>query len=224
MRLVRIAGLMAAAISMATSANADVIGLSTVMFSDTPAESCASLAALCNFLHTSSGAGLTATGQLFDVPNLSSPLNLGTITIGQRGGLTAADFLDLKVTFAQSDGTTVDVYFTGDPDGHSGTVTFGSKTFQFNGERLRLDIAAITNLPVSTPGDPWGLKGNQKFSVRFDANPQAAEPASGPIIGTLVELTPGVPEPSTWTMMVLGFCALGILFSRQSKRAVPRLT
>lgn len=41
----------------------------------------------------------------------------------------------------------------------------------------------------------------------------------GPSSGTYLALSPAVPEPSTWTMMLLGFAGLGFAGYRQAKRA-----
>jgi PEP-CTERM motif len=40
--------------------------------------------------------------------------------------------------------------------------------------------------------------------------------------GTLVvaEIAPGVPEPSTWAMMILGFAGLGFMAYRKNRMAL----
>lgn len=178
MRLVKLFGLIAAAFFASASANADIIGVSSVLFSDVTAASCANFSAICNFSSSDRGTGLKAQGKLFDLPNLTSPLDLGTVTIA---GSSGSEFLDLKTSFSQSDGTTVDVYFTGVSDVHRGfeaitaTVDFGSpKTFQLDGERLALDIAPISlSIDVGLPG------GNHPLLVGFDANTDASGPLAG---------------------------------------------
>lgn len=44
------------------------------------------------------------------------------------------------------------------------------------------------------------------------------EPAVDPVISVSF-VTPTVPEPSTWAMMILGFCGLGFLANRRRKQA-----
>jgi hypothetical protein len=158
-----------------------------------------------------------AQEKLFDLPNLTSLLDLGTVTIA---GSSGSEFLDLEISFSQSDGTTVDVYFTGVSDVHRGfdaisaTVDFGSpKTFQLDGERLDLDIAPISlSIDVGLPG------GNHPAFGRFRRKYGRVRPPSGPITGTLVELAPGVPEPSTWAMLLIGFAGIGAMTYRRRRQ------
>ena len=40
-----------------------------------------------------------------------------------------------------------------------------------------------------------------------------------PIYGTATDLTSGVPEPSTWAMMLIGFTGLGFAFQQSRRKA-----
>jgi hypothetical protein len=39
------------------------------------------------------------------------------------------------------------------------------------------------------------------------------------VFGEITNVTPGIPEPSTWAMMLLGFAALGFAFRRSRRKA-----
>jgi hypothetical protein len=75
---------------------------------------------------------------------------------------------------------------------------------------------------VSWTGGPQVFSFGQggTFSVALD-NAIFATPGNANIGGTFTLLTPSVPEPATWAMMLLGFGAVGFAMRRErSKKAV----
>jgi hypothetical protein len=51
-------------------------------------------------------------------------------------------------------------------------------------------------------------------------NPDAGYPTAGYWTASFPAVTPAVPEPSTWAMMILGFAGIGFMaYRRKSKPA-----
>jgi PEP-CTERM motif len=108
----------------------------------------------------------------------------------------------------------------------TGTVTVtNGETFTFkHDDGITLDIAGL--LVVSAPGPTsattttgtyTGASGNKPFQLVY------GECCGGPAVlnVNLPFVSPGVPEPSTWAMMGLGFAGLGFVgFRRARKTAV----
>jgi PEP-CTERM motif len=46
---------------------------------------------------------------------------------------------------------------------------------------------------------------------------------TGGVAANLITVTPGVPEPSTWAMMILGFAGIGFMAYRRKSRGALRL-
>ena len=81
-----------------------------------------------------------------------------------------------------------------DPTPHAGNDN--PAAFVGTGGRLRSERVAAFNR------NPW---------------PQSPESASSDGIGNDLTLTAAVPEPSTWAMMILGFCGLGFMAYRRKQ-------
>lgn len=161
---------------------------------------------------TITGDGVTATGTL-DIE--------GGQAVSGSGGLSApygADTLSL-LTFSSA-----------------GVNNIGNGTFSYRfggGTDLIGDTAfPIDNngliFAVSTPSDPglnlglniWST-GGQTYAAFVAGN---ALPGTDNIIYQQINdvsatFTAAVPEPSTWAMMILGFCGLGFMAYRRQKNA-----
>jgi len=63
----------------------------------------------------------------------------------------------------------------------------------------------------------WGDYKYYAFTSDGTINPTGAPPAYGNVLLGALALTPSVPEPGTWAMMLLGFGAMGFALRRQKK-------
>jgi PEP-CTERM motif len=125
-------------------------------------------------------------------------------------------------------------------DSNPNVITFASGSFTMvttsGGTEFRSDLGPSTFPAVQfyVPGVPSGLEFNT-VGVAFDAldrfgsqiytgSESAPVFAPGTFVGTYGTLTitdavTAVPEPSTWAMMILGFCGLGFLAHRRKSAA-----
>jgi PEP-CTERM motif len=116
----------------------------------------------------------------------------------------------------------------------TGTVTKGGQTVaitgltSFFGSDNVIFPAGTTFLSID--GFAFQDANGQKYDV-FSFFPQGSSPSgnaygeftSGPGFGVgTFTLTVAVPEPSTWAMMLLGFCGLGFLAYRRKNQAALR--
>jgi hypothetical protein len=83
-----------------------------------------------------------------------------------------------------------------------------------------------SNIPFSIT-QPFGPITGDPSSFGFVAFDCSAGACNGSINAdisgaSLVNMSSAVPEPSTWTMMILGFCGIGFLAYRRHNRALMR--
>jgi hypothetical protein len=98
-------------------------------------------------------------------------------------------------------------------------ATINGHAFNFIGAFSALDftgnaLTAVTANAGANPNTVLFTSNDLKFTYFFNAVPQVDES------GTLVvaeEVTTAVPEPSTWAMIILGFCGLGFMAYRRKQ-------
>lgn len=153
----------------------------------------------CTVGTSATDQGLTFSGLSFSNISAGTPFDLGTFTL-QNGTATYDQTFDLLVTFtepANAGGGTFTANLSGAVQGHSGDpsvdVTFTDPTLTFNGFTLSVDN--ITGMLPSSRGNVYDITGT---------------------------ITAAVPEPSTWAMMIFGFCGLGFMAYRR-KQSGPSL-
>lgn len=140
----------------------------------------------------------------------SDPALSGTITVdATTQTITAADVLAAGV-------------------GEFNIVTFQGSTFPMPGPSNSYPVLLLDGFPgPGTAVDGLVLYLDTSTSL-FSGQPTTIDSASaialsdgtfGSVSGTLT--ISGVPEPSTWAMMILGFCGLGFVACRR-KSAAPR--
>jgi hypothetical protein len=141
------------------------------------------------------------------MPTLS--LSSGTLTadVGSTTmTVTAADFDSTEFgsgfVLAGPQGISTDFftagqYFISLSNGTEGMVLFLDPTNLFSGQTTVIDPESF----LVSSGEPAGSVG-----------------------GTLVISVAAVPEPSTWAMMILGFCGIGAMTYRRRKNHNRRLT
>jgi hypothetical protein len=107
-----------------------------------------------------------------------------------------------------------------DPAGNFGfdnviVANAGSAPFSFDTGGIGFYVAGITQL--GTPADPFTA-----FNIFDNGNPSgilstsASNDVNTEFNGTYsITEVAAVPEPSTWAMMILGFCGLGFMASRR---------
>jgi hypothetical protein len=91
----------------------------------------------------------------------------------------------------------------------------GSAPFSFDTAGIGFFVAGIAQL--GTPPDPFTA-----FNIFDNGNPSgilstsASNDVNAEFNGTYsITEVAAVPEPSTWAMMILGFCGLGFMASRR---------
>jgi Laminin B (Domain IV)/PEP-CTERM motif len=113
-----------------------------------------------------------------------------------------------------------------------GTAYFDDNDIMISGNGKTVTFATHIN-PVGAPGDGWVTFNVALTSANFGsdlatvlANVSDFELRGEFISGAEVEgldnvtlMTAGVPEPSTWAMMILGFAGLGFMGYRRRNRA-----
>jgi len=166
-----------------------------------------------NYTNTAVDAGLTYTGSTFSGTTLSDVLfvgtaaatpnvnNFGSFLLASTGNHTyTGDVFDLAVTFSQPVGTS--------PDPGLFTVDLAGK-ITGNGKDGSVGITWLVNTDTFTfDGGTFSLKLNDlSISPGGDVS----------VTGTLTAVETAVPEPSTWAMMILGFCGVGFMAYRRKQ-------
>jgi hypothetical protein len=87
----------------------------------------------------------------------------------------------------------------------------------FDGNGLGFRLADGVSFQIFAPNPAP----NPKMANEYEISDSGATATSGPVpLSTAFEiltLTPAVPEPSTWAMMILGFCGLGFMAYRRKQ-------
>ena len=190
MNILNIAGLIAGALLASAPAHA----VTVVDFSGTT-EGC--FGTNCTLASSASDSHLSFAGGTFtSIP--AGPVNVGFGSFTMGNGTETYDTtftLDISFTAPAGSGSnTFDADVTGTVHGGSGGVTINfdntAETFNYSGGSFTV---SVNDLSISL-GDPN-------------------------ITGTIT-LTAGVPEPSTWAMMVLGFAGVGFMTYRRKQNAL----
>ena len=187
MKILNIAGLIAGALLASAPARA----VTVVDFSGTT-EGC--FGTNCTLASSASDSHLSFTGGTFTgIPAGAVNVGFGSFSLG-NGTETYDTTFTLDIAFtapAGSGSNTFDADVTGTVHGGGGSVTINfdntPETFNYNGGSFTV---AVHDLTIDL-GDPN-------------------------ITGTIT-LTAGVPEPSTWAMMVLGFAGVGFMTYRRKQ-------
>jgi hypothetical protein len=192
MNIVRTLGVAALATALAGAAPASA----SIVYSGSTTGCFANCGIATNFgTSVSDPGGISFTSSTFS--NQPGPsIDLGTLTLDAAKSVNPVSdnfFLDVVFTAPGAGGTTFDATLTGmlNPGNGNGTVTidFTPATITYAGGSFILSVAELdltkTNL-------------------------------SDPITGTISNsITTAVPEPSTWAMMMLGFCGVGFMAYRR---------
>ena len=164
----------------------------------------------------------TDTVKFTDLAGAANPFT-SAAAHGQDIKITGATDIGIQVFLAGGalTGTTKDIFSL------SGT---GTITMVVNAV-TSLGVAETFNLPVSgQAGTPFTIDGSQNF---FELNASNGEVVTGLEVidtgGTIsdfehyridaaaIPLAAAVPEPSTWAMMILGFCGLSFMAVRRRR-------
>jgi hypothetical protein len=178
------------------------------------------------------GVGLS-TGSIATNSGLITFTTDGNVAVGTNVNVNAAPAGDAShylwgvggatITFANAV-TSFDIYW-GSIDGNGNNnnslvLNVGSDTITGN-DLVSMGLAAGA-------GDQFGAFDNQWFRIS-DANPFTSFTASSTtnafefdMAGPSVTQTSGVPEPSTWAMMLIGFAGLGYAAFHRRKDSAPR--
>jgi hypothetical protein len=185
---------MAGLVAVAVLASAPAHAITVLTFSGTT-EGC--FGTNCTLASSDTlGNHLNFTGGTFtSIPAGAVNAGFGSFTLG-NGTQTYDSTFTLDIAFtapAGSGSNTFDADVTGTVHGHSGSVTIDfdntPKTFNFSGGSFTVSVNDLT----IDLGDP-----NRTGAIT---------------------LTAGVPEPSTWAMMLLGFAGLGFMAYRRKQSA-----
>jgi hypothetical protein len=190
MKILNIAGLIAGALLASAPARA----VTVVDFSGTT-QGC--FGTNCTIASSASDGHLSFTGGTFtSIPAGTVNVGFGSFSLG-NGSQTYDTTFTLDIAFtapAGSGSNTFDADVTGTVHGNGGGVTINfnntPETFNYNGGSFTV---SVNDLSISL-GDPN-------------------------ITGTIT-LTAGVPEPSTWAMMVLGFAGVGFMTYRRKRNGL----
>jgi hypothetical protein len=194
MKILNIAGLVAVALLASAPARATLV---PTTFSGTT-EGC--FGTNCTVAASDSVGKLSFTGGSFsNIPAGPVTGGFGSFDLSNGSGTFDTTFtLDIAFTVPTGSGSnTFDADVTGMVHGNSGSVTIDfnntPETFNFSGGSFTVSVNDVT----ATTGDPN-------------------------ITGTIT-LTAGVPEPSTWAMMILGFMGVGFMAYRRKSGPALRL-
>ncbi|MBN8992916.1 MAG: PEP-CTERM sorting domain-containing protein [Rhizobiales bacterium] len=131
--------------------------------------------------------------------NLSTAINFYNITTGSLGALTA--------------GTPVDLVFSRD----SSTNVFTAYTKVGNVLTQQISFVDSGGLASFTGSNIWFFQDD--LAVPGEASSGTVTHIS--ISSDAITVSPAVPEPSTWAMMILGFAGIGFMaYRRKSKQAL----
>lgn len=78
----------------------------------------------------------------------------------------------------------------------------------------------------TAPSETWSLVHPLTLDAGMHTLYVNGDITAGPIAsysGTINFLTPAVPEPATWGMMLLGFAGMGMAMRRRASRAIPQI-
>lgn len=101
---------------------------------------------------------------------------------------------------------------TASADGASSSITGPNSTFQTP------DNIILANAPyIDSEGFSFNTASLGHFNIFYSGIYVALDAASDVAVGNFT-LTASVPEPSTWAMMILGFCGLGFMAYRRRGR------
>jgi hypothetical protein len=153
----------------------------------------------------------------FQVGTLS--FHNGTIAIGSEA--TAVD-LALSTVFTNPSGlgTVVSSFSLGlvttpntsDPDASADYVnlpsSFVPSVFNIGGTNYTVKLVDFENII----GDGFLASSSTQLHVREGSS------ASADLFAEVTSQVPSVPEPSTWAMMILGFCGLGFMACRRKSK------
>jgi hypothetical protein len=167
----------------------------------------------------------TVAGLPGSAPFVTFSINSNPLSMNDGGGYTLGAFI------ASGGGTPI-TYANGATSGTSlggtlwdfvgsVTVTTGEKFQAGHDDGVTLVIGGLTVINVPGPSGfalttstYTGPSGNQPFQLVY------GECCSPPAVLQIdLPLTSGVPEPSTWAMMVLGFAGLGFAGYRRATKA-----
>jgi hypothetical protein len=152
--------------------------------------------------------------------------NTFTVTLGPSGALGPYDGSDdTYIAVKNMSGATINSLAL------SSTVTAHGGLFAFDGD----GIATFLGSPTGNATDTTGYGGPLSFYNGINAAKTAGTVnfTGGLANGastyfsleealTVSSIQPGIPEPSTWAMMLLGFVGLGFMGYRKSRRTLIR--
>jgi PEP-CTERM motif len=209
-----------AALVAATAANAAV----SINFGSAPGNLGTSHA------YTSSGLTVTATG--YSASNTTTALygkSAGGDEVGL--GLAADPSHDNEIYYPGSDFIQLDVhalfglvtggtYFMGSSTGGEMWKVYGSNTAGQLGTLLYGDDDELSHALLS-----FGTYKYYNFAAAGTKNCGwwGCSTSDGNVLLGGLSLTPSVPEPSTWAMMLLGFGGIGVALRRRRSKPVARL-
>jgi hypothetical protein len=138
--------------------------------------------------------GIASIGTAPGVPNLN---NLGSFTLTGAPAVYTGNTFDLRVTFTAPPGTSpATSVFTADLLGTVTSTDVGG---------VYIDFDNTAHHYTFTNG-----------SFNFFVNDLSITPGGNiALSGTIRDVVAGVPEPSTWAMMVLGFAGVGFMAYRR---------
>jgi PEP-CTERM motif len=158
----------------------------------------------CNNDANFSGAVSDTGGLAFTSSSFSNQpgpdISLGTLTLQASSGVNpVSDDFFLKVVFTDpgNGGSTFDATLTGMLNSGNGN---GTVTINFGGAQL-----------ITFAGGSFNLTVDDLFLTKTNLS----DPITGHISDVVIT---GVPEPSTWAMMILGFAGVGYMTYRRRKQ------
>ncbi len=192
-----------ASLALATAANASQVSFLQYGGAYTPPALRPGATLVTDF---ASNAGLSGTYTLTNgtsgtaaAPAFSSSLQDPDQYLAIEGGDTA--------TLQLPDALDVEIY-VGSLDSYN-TISFSNGT-SFTGTQLASLTGAIDN------GDQWAGTSNGLFTFHFASDVTSVTFASTTDALEVAQVSSGVPEPSTWAMLGLGFAGLGFAAFRRS--------
>jgi hypothetical protein len=178
--------------------------------------------------------GYAATGLiLFGISTMPANAMIVQYTVSFLGTGTGSGTLPLnETTLGNEQETSIGSgeSFVGTVDGYSFSISssdLGNGQFQIglqNGTFNNVQIVSNANysskdnvyLQMSGPGTSYAIQQTQDSAILTDGPKEpnfSAFSLSGPTVVS------GVPEPSTWAMMILGFCGVGVMAYRRKSGA-----
>lgn len=158
--------------------------------------------------------GSSFTGSTSNSINLTAA-DLGVFTLGDGNHDYSGNF-DLAVTFTQPAGAS--------PNPGVFTALFSGSVTNGKGGQTGSALINFDNTPqlFSFLGGTFTLQLND---VAISAlNTDTGLTGLLTLTSSTTGSTPPVPEPSTWAMMIIGFCSLGFLTYKRKKQAALNVT